>query len=305
MSNDAIFFANGFGDALMALPGMRATLRAMPEATLILPHHPAYDYIFTGFDRRIRIAPRSGLEFDWRDLDQRAGCPERLAVFTSWTSGALAEWISTVNDRGFTTGLIAEVSRSVSKTGHYTQRYFEIARNIDMELAFADHCHPLVELPRDGRLKGLGYYVLHVDTAEAKRLDDDVWTALVSALSEHRPDLHPVVVGRDPALRGPLGGAGSQIAHAPFDFGASCEIVAGATFFAGVDSSFLHLADLQQIPSVGVFRHPNHDRFGLCLTPHRVNLLVETDLTGQFTRLLSACLSVSVPPRRGAKTEPG
>lgn len=297
MSHDAIFFANGLGDALMALPGIRAALHAMPEATLITPHHPAYDFIFSEFERRISIPPRSGLEFDWRDLDRRAGEPDRLAVFTSWSSDALKDWVTVVNGRGFTSGLIGEVSRIAIGEGHYVRRYFEVARNIDPALSLEDHTLPLLTLSTELDPGGQCYYVLHLDSADEKMLADAVWEELVSSLARRRPDLQPVVVGRDLTCRRRLGGTGKSIAHAPFDFAASCEILAGATFFAGVDSSFLHFADLQRIPAVGVFRTPNDDRFGLHLTPNRVNLRVGPDAESQGSALLTACLTVAGPPK--------
>ena len=296
MSRPAIFFANGIGDALMALPGIRAALRAMPDATLITPTNPAYDFIFSGIEHRIRIPPQSGLEFDWKELDRRAGEPDRLAIFTSWSSVALAEWTSVVNGRGYTSGLIGEASRIAVSEGHYIRRYFEVARKIDPALRLEDHILPLIDPADEPGLRGQEYYVLHLDTGAEKRLANSVWEGLVASLEQHRPDLRPVVIGRDLMSERRLGGTLQGVAHAPFDFAACCKILAGATFFAGVDSSFLHFADLQRIPAVGVFRTQNAERFGLYLTPHRLNLQVGPSEDAQVSDLLTACLAVA-PPR--------
>jgi ADP-heptose:LPS heptosyltransferase len=109
---------------------------------------------------------------------------------------------------------------------------------------------------------------IHADTSPEKMWRSERFIAALDIFLERHHEFFVFLVGgTSQALdRGSHGDRVILAYHLPFD--AICALVASADLFLGVDSCMLHLADLEMIPSVGLFGPTRAAEFGFIVGPN-------------------------------------
>ncbi len=280
------FFANGIGDAVLALPAIRALKKQVPEARIVAPLGWPMQVIFDEFADDLRQLP-FGLrkEFSVAEVSEALGFPRKVAFFTTWVNPSLSHWLEQTSATTESHGMFREFAPYAVATDaeHYFDRYMAVTNAVTggcelSDYAYRHSCGVWEEFYAGAELKleALGdYWVLHPDTSEDKTFASSFWVALIDDLLGRDPDRTLVVVGKNhKALIGAARWEG-RVILAPPEFALSTLIVTRAARFIGIDSCFLHYADLQGVASVGLFRKPNFARWGLRLAAARSNILVE------------------------------
>ena len=257
------FFANGIGDAILALPAVRE-LSMMGELTkVIVPRGRPFEVVFDEFSSILEPTDfDKDKEFSVRDIRRALTGMSGVAFFTTWMNESLRQLLAEPR-KWRSVGLQPEFDESIrGGDRHYFNRYRDVARNL-MRLpcnkdAFYPHsCQRW--LSYDDHLAYIlrhssPYWVVHTDTLEWKVLPTTFWTDFFERLYDLDAATIIFVVGKAPRRFVQLSELRNQLIIVPPDFALSTYILTGAKRFIGVDSSFLHYADLQGIPSVGLLR---------------------------------------------------
>lgn len=294
----AAIFSNGIGDAVLTLPAIRALMQGLPEARLIVSRSPAIQEIFDEFRERIvALDFTENHEFSPKDLDLIMHKFDRIAFYTTWRNASLEEWISNNRNRTPSTGLLDCFSRQVSpREDHYFYRYGDISKAMGVDFDLKDFTYPHTSLSWDNFDPRFGesfskfgkYLVIHPDTKAYKCLEGRFWEELVDAILDAEPDCKIIGVGRDV---GKFITKRERVTLSPPNFSLSTFLVSNAERFIGVDSCFLHYADLQRIPSLALVRGgADQRRWGLALTPKRATVTVAEDADLQ-ARVIANILS--------------
>lgn len=280
-------FANGLGDAVLALPALRALKRSAAFSRLATPVAPQLDILFDEFtDERRRIGLGPGNAFAHDQLRAALGDSGVVAFFTTGETESLRAWLNHTAGQVTSLGLSDLFGdETVQARGHYFDRYLEIARTLtgvgSLEtFAYRHTCRQWAPFERDlgPRLADFDYWVLHPDTKAHKNLPASFWNQLVSIVLRRRPDTHLVVVGRDHRAFVDEMRSDRRVILAPSNFALCTYLVSHTARFCGVDSCFLHYADLQRVPSLGLVRGgADLERWGLHLTPVRDMLQIDDE----------------------------
>jgi ADP-heptose:LPS heptosyltransferase len=279
------FHFNGFGDRLMALPAIRALATMFPNQLKVicgigdrstyyldLPLREVCEVEFTRTDK--------GWGFDASLVATTIESCDMLVSFNTWCSNsvdALLSILQPVNSIGFYRNFNHPIT--LEENRHRADMMFELPRLLNPALKLEDFCYPLSlpeedvnfarslrsTIPESSRL-----LLIHNETLAAKVWSDEkLFSVLDQFLSRH-PSY--VVLVLDQSER-PLdiGKQGARVKQLTDDRSISAyyAVVANAELFLGVDSCFLHAADLFRVPGVGLFGPTNPRVYGFRLGPHR------------------------------------
>jgi ADP-heptose:LPS heptosyltransferase len=278
----ALFHWNGLGDHLLALPAMRALERGLPGPVTVL-EGPGKHFVLTQDLTRARSAPFFMSDPFAQDVDVTASVAAagRCDVFLSMASWVNPTLLALARGMGArrTVGFFFPFDEPVPAVPerHMFEDYFALARHLLPETRFEDHTQPPVysaaarAAARElrGALVGPGDKLLfvHPETLPVK-----MWTpaGLAVALRQFlsaRTDYVAVVMSQgDYPL--PLGDLGRRVhaSHAHLEL--ALALLSTADLFLGVDSVFLHAADLERLPGVALFGPATSaGRWGFHLSP--------------------------------------
>jgi ADP-heptose:LPS heptosyltransferase len=111
--------------------------------------------------------------------------------------------------------------------------------------------------------------VIHTETKSQKSWSDAGWSEFCRRVRAEDAAVVICLIDASPpsgALAAFFEEDDRVIHHNCGSFATAAGLVAAADWFVGVDSCFLHVADLQGIPAVGLFRSTRHQEFGLRFT---------------------------------------
>jgi ADP-heptose:LPS heptosyltransferase len=116
------------------------------------------------------------------------------------------------------------------------------------------------------------YVAVHCDTAPEKMWPIERWLAVIRRFLANCSSLSAVIVGAPTCVRTlqQLRAAASErvILALGLPLPESQCLVAQSTLFLGIDSCFLHVADLARVPSVGLFGRTRANHYGFLVAPH-------------------------------------
>jgi ADP-heptose:LPS heptosyltransferase len=283
--NPWLLFANGLGDHFLALPAIRA-LVAVFEGRLSLLCENGELYAGMQFHRVLETPFR--IEDGTRRFNAEKVAPEMKECdlfihLASWPSLSLDELLQWVNP-AFTIGFNGNFTISLPYTEHHVAdekftvpQLFEPSLNIE---DFSDPpllgapSRPLEKMRRFRAQLSPETSILCVQlfTKECKMWPGEKFASLLGQLLAEQPHLVILVVGGGKELIASEALAGSNRLHffacTPGSFEISCAVVAVADYFLGIDSVFLHVADLCRLPSVGIFGATPPAKFGPRFSPH-------------------------------------
>lgn len=285
ISAPVAFHFNGFGDRLLALPAIRALAAMFPNQLKVicgtgdrstyyldLPLHDVCEIEYT----RTGV----GWEFDASLLATTLESCDLLVSFNTWYSESVNELMGILrpaNSIGFYRNFNHAVTFEQNR--HVADVMFGLPRLLNPELRLEDFCYPLLlpeedlnfarslrsTIPESSHL-----LVVHNETLAAKVWSDEKLIFVLDEFLSRHPTY--VVFVLDQTER-PLnvGKQGARIKQLTEDRAISAyyAVVACADLFLGVDSCFLHAADLFRVPGIGLFGPTKHEVYGFRLGPHR------------------------------------
>jgi len=282
------FFLHGAGDALLALPALRA-LAAMFEGRLTLVcERSIQELLFHQLPVRRAVhigatAPAGGdwpracdFTFDGERIAREAGACDMFLALAPWRSKSLERLVDSLAPE-WTVGLGEgwDVALPRRPDRHASAHVFEVARLFDPALEVEPFSGPpafsAAARERAAEIvglfpKGRRILALHNDTQARKTWDGGRLEGAVRGFLSRHSDFWAVSLGLDRPRKEwddlrfvPCNGL-------PLD--TSMCILQAADLFLGVDSCMLHLADLCRIPSVGLFGPTRLSEFGCRFAPH-------------------------------------
>jgi ADP-heptose:LPS heptosyltransferase len=278
----AVMLVNGLGDQLIALPALRALAELFPERIeLILgPGMRAmfYDGLPLRGVRRAAWADHAAREIQVEPLAAALGRCEVFVNLAEWITPSVRDLAQRVRPRR-SVGLRDSYSEQVhvEDDAHMFDRVFAIARHFDPALRLGDFCTPPV-FSRAARDAAAALVAEHVRPGEKllfvhpETLPHKMWTAeafgrVVGAFLRARPEYRALVCSLQPY---PVPATSEQAGRiAPIDphLELAMAVVERADLFLGVDSCFLHAADLFRLPGVALFGPTRAAHWGFRLSP--------------------------------------
>lgn len=259
-----VIFSNGIGDGLMILPALRALCSDNKYQVLVLADGGFIDRV------KLDIASAKFLELEFNREDQcrvfdvrkaaaaAASC-DILISFATWTSKSMRE-------------LTLKLPNTIGHFDHFHSfipydssihacdnafRFLSIDKGNIIDYAWGLKLpHMAVNFAKafwSAFPKRLYRITVHIETLSNKQPDQDWLKIFMAVISREIPDHLFVFLGRRGIQGISLGKDARfvEITDIPFLF--SSAILRESDYFVGVDSCFLHLADLYRIPGCALF----------------------------------------------------
>jgi Glycosyltransferase family 9 (heptosyltransferase) len=278
-------FSNGYGDHLLALPALRALAALFPGRLALLCQSGVRQSFFAELPLRqvceteMRYDGR-GKVFDAEAAAAALGPCDLLLSLNPWHSPALDRLIELFGrppSIGFHPPFQRVLARDFSK--HSAELAFDVPRCLDGALRLDDFAAPPrfpARYAREAERLLAGFaprsriLAVHADPEEECRAWEPArFVELLDRFLARHADFAVVDVGLlDRGLgRGRL--AARVRAPSGASLPAAIQMVARADCFLGVDSCFLHAADLFRVPGVGLFGPTDPVEWGFRWGPGR------------------------------------
>lgn len=261
----AVFSVNRFGDQLMTLPATRALCRLFPAGPQLLLGEDMRFFFYRGLPVSEPVVVRWNSEDQSGiDVDRTAGRAEPCDLFVCLSPdprsfvGSLAERLGARWTLGYGEGL--DQRPPDNEPQHAIDRVFAIPQCLDPTLRIDDFSEPPVFSPpaHDAARRFLASargpwpraLFLHPETHPERMWDRDCWAWVLERFLRERPDYMVLVASLEPVE---LGGPPDRIRWIDQHLELTLALMKEVDLFAGIDSCFLHAADLYRVPGVGLF----------------------------------------------------
>lgn len=279
-----VFFANGLGDTILALPALRALTALFPRRLTLICDEGLHHMLLSELRVRQTIAtpmtrnvPDWTREFDVADVFRRIGPCDFFISLVPWHSKSLQCLLERVNAApsiGFSEQFTIHLPLDFRK--HACDLAFDLPKRLSKNLRFEEHSAPLRLQPRSRRVAQRvrklipPFYrtlVAHADTGANKMWLPARFADVLDCFLDNHQDFVVLLVG---SVQQPLDCGRNSDRIFPcygLPLGVALALVESADLFLGVDSCMLHAADFFRIPSVGLFGASNPVEFGFRVTP--------------------------------------
>lgn len=275
-------FSNGFGDHLLNLPALRALAALFPGRLALICQAGVRESFFSGLD--LRQACEVEMEFIEKgktfDADAVAAALAPCDLFLSlnpWHSPSidrLLELFGGPPSIGFHPPFGVVLERDFTK--HSAELAFDVPRCLDPALRLDDFGAPPewperfaaeAELILETLPPGARVLTVHTDTEERKMWPAERFAELLDRFLARHPNFIALDVSQAD-LRLSRGG-GRVLSCCGLPLPVAVMLVARSDAFFGVDSCFLHAADLWRVPGVGLFGPTEPFEWGFRFGPGR------------------------------------
>lgn len=281
----AVMFSNGLGDHLLNLPAVRALAHLFPHRLALLCQPGAGETFFHGLPLRrvvetpMAIEPR-GKRFDAAAAARELGATDLLLSLNPWHGPSvdrLLERLAPPRSIGFHPGFTEVLERDFTK--HSAELAFDVPRRLAPHLSLDDFAEPprfppAAHAAADDVWRSLPpaelTLAVHADSDEAhKTWPAQAFRRALDAVLERHPGMRVVVVGMaDVGLAEGRHGARVTLCLG-LPVGVAALLVGRSDLFLGVDSCFLHAADLFRVPGVALFGPTAPHEWGFRFGPGR------------------------------------
>jgi ADP-heptose:LPS heptosyltransferase len=282
----AVFYANGLGDTILAVPALRALAALIPWRLTLICDANLPQILLAGLrlrrtvrTRMVRNIPDWTREFDFKNVLRRVGRCDFFISLVPWHSQSLQvllDRLGSAGSIGYSEQFEVQIPLDFRK--HASDLSFDLPLRLHNSLRFEDYAAPLSLGVRARRLAakirkavpGGRLLVVHADTGANKMWPAERFVETLNEFLERHPEFIVLLIG---AMKQPLDHGrhlGRIMPCYGIPFHAALGIVESADIFLGVDSCMLHAADFFRIPSVGLFGASNPREFGFRLTRARI-----------------------------------
>jgi len=268
-----IFFANGIGDSVLCLPAVRALSSLFAGRVKLVCAPPKAKFMFSDVPATFiplkvnygssRTDKRHAPKFKAQDLAKQIGQTDILIALVRWSSPELAALVEQLrpsfsigNGNGFSIHL------PWRKSNHMADNLFDAPRFFDPEIsleAFSQPpCIPASSVQRAERVMRAfpahhKLVAVHLDTQADKEWELSKCAKVFTSLLAEHPDLLIALIGMPSAKYKSLCNHPRIVSCLGLSLPTTVAILQSAHVFFGVDSCFLHFADLLRVPGVGLF----------------------------------------------------
>jgi ADP-heptose:LPS heptosyltransferase len=317
-ANPVVFFANGLGDTILALPALRALTALFPDRLTLVCDHGVWPALLgeLTFKRVVETRMRRNVpdwtrEFSVADIIRDIGGCDLFISLVPWMSQSLRDLLQGLAPAA-SVGFFDDYATPVALdfTRHAADLTFDPVAQFNATLRLDDFVAPLAPDPRsrsivDATLGLLpaGYRVLavHADTGRPKMWPAERFVSALDRFLDRHSDFMVLLVGTTPQPLDTGTHAAQVVPCYGLPIGVSMGLVARANLFLGVDSCMLHVADLSRVPGVGLFGASNPVEYGFRFSPHSAIVTAESMLAigvDQVLEALETVLAGSAPGGR-------
>lgn len=256
---------NGYGDAVLALPALRAISRLWPESRIHLAcREDQKNTVFSGLDVRFLNVRDDGTHI--RVTEAESIFPQCIiswnAYFPCAVDAAISLRFGSVPRLGFcdSTGSLMRSVLPFTKA-HMRDQYFYVL-DAAPKYSLADRQIDISDLWEnrfEGWQRACGMhsaksYALHLDSTEDKMWPAEHWARLVARIWSEWGAL-PLIIGEDSAHSQLLLERFGFARKIPAQLGIGTHFVAvrSSAAFIGIDSVFAHVADSFDTPMMALF----------------------------------------------------
>jgi hypothetical protein len=271
----AVFLINGLGDQLIAWPTLRALRSVLPGELELWLGLGMMRSLYRDIDMARYVIAADGPTL--RELDPTSVPDDHHPVdlfvsLSTWCNASVMELARRLGSKR-TVGLAGPFDQ-VAKPDpgqHMFDRLFAVARFFDSRLVFEDFAGPPTLSPAAEAAAqrfvarhlapGERMLFVHPETRATK-----MWTAagfgrVLSELLAAQPGLRVFLTSREP-YQVDVGRDQGRVTWLDTPFEMTLAILRHADLFLGVDSCFLHGADLLRVPGVGLFGPTSPEEWG-------------------------------------------
>jgi Glycosyltransferase family 9 (heptosyltransferase) len=287
-----VFFANGIGDHLIALPTLRALSNIFSGRLSLIVVHEAYtqilsDVVFESVwfincreKTGTPVMQKMGRElepFDDTELAEKVSNCDLFISFCFWTSPSLESLIKKISP-SISVGFYSTFTYQLIEAVNCFDTVFSVNHLFDPQIKIENFSNPpYVEKKYLNLVQNLKLYmtknkllIVHTDTRPRKIWSSDKFIKTIDMFLSVQTNYIVIIVGTYHNLALDSAYHNNRI----FDvcgipLGLSFALLSIADLFLGVDSCMLHAADLFRVPGVGIFGPTNPQKWGFRFTPHR------------------------------------
>ena len=274
-----LILVNARGDYLLNLPAVRAAATLLEGRLSVAVRSGVSDVFYR--DLPVWRFLEIDLDFSSSDLNQRfnadklaqrVGNCDLLLSLNPWHATPTRRLLEVLRPR-WSIGYHPDFDDAIDLdfTKHNTDLGFDLVHRLDPSLRVEDFAAPPVLDPEavtwiDGLLsrlpEGHRLVVLHGETKANKSWPSERFVRVLDYLLERLPDAWVIDLAYDraPHDHGAQGARVIPAAGLPMRY--ALAVVARSQLFLGIDSCFLHAADLFRIPGVALFGPTDPHEFG-------------------------------------------
>lgn len=279
------FFANGIGDAVLAIPALRALCTLFRNRLTLISDDVTSQLCSVELPLRsevimVMLPSDDAPLFDAHKAAKEVGFCDLFISMVPWHSDSMDLLISQLQPKesiGFFDCYDHVLPLDFTK--HSAELTFDVPKLLNPQLQFDDFVSrppasfglvsPLVQALRALAPPEFRILAVHNETVPEKRWPIAHLSTTLDDFLDAHPEFYAFLVGVDPYLVNGLQNQQRVIPCFGLSLGDSCGIVSGADLFLGADSCMLHVADFARVPGVGLFGSTNCDEFGFRLARHR------------------------------------
>lgn len=273
----AVFLANLIGDQLVSLPAIRAICARCPSRVQLLLGEGLLSFFYQG----LPIGPITRVWYDDAeppgvDVDRTAAAAGPCDLFLSLArragATALARRMGAVRLVGILDG--ADDSRRARAGEHAFDTLFSIAQQLDPALRFDDFNGPPIlssaarsaaaRMVTGWRRPGERLLFVHPETKAAKMWRPEGYSRVLTRFLARHPECRVIVSSLEPSG---IDLPAARVEYSSHHLELTMAMMAHMDAFLGVDSCFLHAADMCRVPGVGLFGPTTPAQWGFRISP--------------------------------------
>jgi ADP-heptose:LPS heptosyltransferase len=302
----AVLIVNGFGDQLISVPAMRALGTLFPSPMQLILGEGMLRFFYRDVPLAEEIARAWWADQEERTLDVRrivegAEPCDLFICLSSWATPSVLELGRRLGARR-TVGYFDSFDEQVCANGtsHRFDRVFAIARHLEPSIRFEDFSAPPVFSPAAegvaeryiaaNRNVGERLLFLHPETRPEKMWARERFSWVVERFLGERPDYKVLVSSLAPF---DLGSHDGRVIPIDTHLELTLAMMRRVDLFLGVDSCFLHAADLFRVPGVALFGPTAPSEWGFRLSPSFRHVSAESMDQIQPERVLDALIELA------------
>jgi Glycosyltransferase family 9 (heptosyltransferase) len=315
----AVFFINALGDQLLALPAVRALSSLFPSGIQLLLGEGMCSFLYSGLAVRETPVRVFWEDFDKKRIDVNRTAPrtepcDLFLCLSSFDSPSVWELAHRMSAQ-WTVSWFGRSDQSVryDPAIHWFDLYFRFPKQFRPELCFDDFSSPPVVSSAAKRAAhvfvrkhvapGRRILFVHPETKPEKMWDRAALSWVVKHFLEAHPEFMVFTTSVEPYPLD-LGHLGDHLVWVDEHLELSFAILSHADVFLGIDSCFLHAADLWRLPGLALFGPSDPNRWGFRLSPHgrvisggkSVENIHREAVLAALSEIVAATVSVNLRP---------
>lgn len=289
VKNPHIFFINGIGDHFLVLPTIRALSSIFKNRLSLICQKRSYaKFIFNEIifkeirEIEIREDDNGKRRFDGRELSEKISDCDCLISLNPWGHSLdIMTLLNGLKKLKLSIGFYEcfDITIPFNLDIHNIDLNFKIAESLESDLKLKDFSHPPLfdkkfqKIIKSSKPPSTKLLSIHFDTEKEKMWPKSKFIKLVNNLMTEYENLIVISLGIEKkGFINKLNYRNRVVEYEHLPFNVACSYVAESDFFIGIDSVFLHVADLYRIRGIGIFGPTSSVEFGYRFNKKHVHI---------------------------------